>query len=187
MAQLLTDILGGTFTGATGAQGVTGTQGTSGTTGAQGATGTGSQGTTGTQGATGTQGTTGAGTQGAQGATASTASINFVIEGGGAPITAGQKGHIEVPFACTLNQWSILLDQSGSISVQIWKDSYANFPPTVADDINASPYQVTTATKNQGTLFTVSSSIAAGDILAYNVVSATTATRATISLRVAKT
>lgn len=114
---------------------------------------------------------------------ASNVSINFVIDGGGSAITNGQKGHLEIPFAVVLDRWTILLDQSGSISLEVWKDSYANFPPTNADTINTDPYTVTSATKNTGSTLGTSSTINAGDILAYNVISAATATRATIALR----
>ncbi|HLF05237.1 MAG TPA: hypothetical protein VI855_08485, partial [Dehalococcoidia bacterium] len=61
--------------------------------------------------------------------------INFIIDGGGSAITTGQKGHVEIPFPMTITGWTILADQSGSIVVDVWKDTYANFPPTVADTI----------------------------------------------------
>lgn len=118
---------------------------------------------------------------------ANSVSIVYVIDGGGSVITAGQKGHLEIPFACTIDQWTILLDQSGSIQIEVWADTYANFPPTSADSINATPYTVTTAVKAQGSTDPTNSVLTAGEILAYNVVSATTTTRATISLRAVKT
>ncbi|GAI37997.1 unnamed protein product [marine sediment metagenome] len=79
-------------------------------------------------------------------------------------------------------------DQTGSIVVDIWKDTYANFPPTDADSITASaPPTISTAQKSQdSTLAGWTTSIAAGDILAFNVDSCTTITRVTISLKVAK-
>jgi len=115
--------------------------------------------------------------------------ITFIIDGGGSAITTGQKGHLEVPFACTITQVTILADQSGSIVVDIWEDSYANFPPTDADSITASaPPTLSSAQKAQdSTLTGWTTSISAGDILAFNVDSATTVTRVTISLTVTKT
>jgi len=116
------------------------------------------------------------------------ADITFVIDGGGIAITTGQKGHIEISFACTIQQVTMLADQSGSIVVDIWKDTYANFLPTDADSITASAVPtITTATKSQDTTLTGwTTAIAAGDILAFNVDSCTTITRCTISLKVAK-
>ncbi|GAG00498.1 unnamed protein product [marine sediment metagenome] len=117
-----------------------------------------------------------------------TASLTFVIDGGGSAITTGQKGHLEIPFACTIQRVTMLADQSGSIVVDIWKDSYANFPPTDADSITASaPPTISSAQKSHdSTLTGWTKSISAGDILAFNVDSCATITLVTISLKVEK-
>ena len=114
------------------------------------------------------------------------ASLTFVIDGGGSTITTGQKGHLEIPFACTIKQVTMLADQSGSIVVDIWKDTYANFPPTDADSITASaPPTISSSQKSQdSTLTGWTKSISSGDILAFNVDSCATITRVTISLKV---
>lgn len=117
----------------------------------------------------------------------STVAINYVIDGAGSTITTGQKGYLEIPFNCILNTWSIYLDQTGSIAIQVWADTYANFPPTVADNINASAFSVTTAQKAQGSVDSANATILAGETLAFNVVSVTSATRATIALKATKT
>ena len=115
--------------------------------------------------------------------------ITFIIDGGGSAIATGQKGHLEIPFACTITGWTILADQAGSIVVDVWKDTYANFPPTVADTIAGSEKPtLSSAQKNQDlSLSTWTTAIAAGDILAFNVDSASTVTRVTISIRATKT
>jgi len=114
------------------------------------------------------------------------ASLTFIIDGGGSAITTGQKGHLEVPFACTIKQVTMLADQSGSIVVDIWKDTYDSFPPTDADSITASaPPTISSAQKSQdSTLTGWTKSISSGDILAFNVDSCSTITRVTISLKV---
>ena len=118
-----------------------------------------------------------------------TASITFVIDGGGEAITTGEKGHLEIPYACTIKQVTMQADQSGSIVVDIWKDTYANFPPTDADSITASaPPTISSAQKSQdATLAGWTKSISSGDILAFNVDSCATIQRVTISLLVEKT
>jgi len=115
--------------------------------------------------------------------------ITFIIDGGGSAIATGQKGHLEIPFACTITRVTMMADVSGSIVVDIWKDTYANFPPDNADSITAAaPPTITTAQKSQdATLTDWTTAIAAGDILAFNVDSCTTITRVTISLKVEKT
>jgi len=118
-----------------------------------------------------------------------TLTLTFIIDGGGSAITTGQKGHLEIPFACTIQAATLLADQSGSIVIDIWKDTYANFPPTVADTITASAKPtLSSAQKYQDTTLTGwTTAISAGDILAFNVDSAATVTRVTLSLKVIKT
>ena len=118
-----------------------------------------------------------------------TATITFIIDGGGSEITTGEKGHLEIPFACTIQQVTMLADQSGSIVVDIWKDTYANFPPTVADSITAAAKPTISAAQKfqDSTLTGWTTSTAAGEILAFNVDSVATITRVTISLKVVKT
>lgn len=121
------------------------------------------------------------------------AAIEYVIDGGGATITTGVKGYLEIPFACTINRSTLLADQSGSIVVNIWKTTYSAFDagsthPVVGDKITASaPPTLSTATKAQdSTLTGWTTSISAGDILAFNVDSVTTCQRVTLSLKVTK-
>lgn len=46
--------------------------------------------------------------------------IQFVISGGGAPITTGNKGWLHVPLAADIVAWRIMGDTTGSISVDIY-------------------------------------------------------------------
>lgn len=117
------------------------------------------------------------------------ATITFVIDGGGDTITTGIKGYLEIPFACTITAARALADQSGSIVVDIWKDTYANYPPADADSITASaPVTISSATKSENTTLTGwTTSISAGDILGFNVDSITTCERVTIALTVTRT
>ena len=117
-----------------------------------------------------------------------TVAFNFIIDGGGTAITTGVKGFIPIPFACTITAARLLADQSGSIVVDVWKDAYANYPPTDADSITASaPPTITTAAKSEDTTLTGwTTAIAAGDILGFNVDSVTTHERVTLELEVTK-
>ncbi len=113
--------------------------------------------------------------------------IPFVMNNGTVVLATGiQPGNLVVPFACTITEWTLLLDQSGSIVVDIWKDTYANYPPTVADTITASAKPtVTTATKGQSSTLTGwTTAIAAGDTLRFNIDSVTSALNATLILKV---
>lgn len=113
-----------------------------------------------------------------------TVTITYVIDGGGSAITTGVKGFLEIPFAVTVTGWTIVADQSGSIVVDVWAEDYANFPPTVDDTIAGSEKPtLSTAQKNQDLSLSSWTNIVAGDVLAFNVDSATTVTRVTVSIR----
>lgn len=115
-----------------------------------------------------------------------TRAITLAIDGGGSAISTGIKADIYVPYACTITAVTMLADQSGSIVVDIWKDAYANYPPTIADTITASAKPtISTATKStDSTLTGWTTSISAGDTLRFNVDSAATVTRLQLALTV---
>jgi hypothetical protein len=115
--------------------------------------------------------------------------IPFIIDGGGSTITTGVKGFIEVPVAGTIVAARALADQSGSIVVDIWKDTYTNYPPDNSDSITASaPVTISATNKSQDTTLTGwTTAVSAGDILGFNVDSITTCQRVTVSLTIRRT
>lgn len=120
--------------------------------------------------------------------------IRFDIQNGtivspGSAIVAGIVGYLRVPFACTITGVTLLADQAGSIVVDIWKDSYANYPPTVADTITAAAKPtLATAIKSQDTaLAGWTTAVAEGDILGFNVDSVVTVLRVTVELHITRT
>ena len=115
-------------------------------------------------------------------------SFGITIDGGGSAITTGVKGYVEMPYAGTITSWTILADQSGSAVIDLWKDTYANFPPTSADTITASARPtLSSAVKGQSSTLTGwTTAVAAGDIIAFNVVSASASTRITLALKITK-
>lgn len=112
--------------------------------------------------------------------------IEVVIDGGGILLTTGIKTDIEIGFAATISAWTLLADQSGSVVVNIWKDVYANYPPTVADKITASaPPTISSATNaKSSTLTGWTTSISAGDTLRFNIDSVTSIQRVTLALEI---
>lgn len=117
-----------------------------------------------------------------------TRQISFVIGDGTNVITTGRKAGIQIPFDCVITGWSIFEDTatSSSIVVDIWKDSYANFPPVVGDTIAASAKPtLSAATKAENnTLTGWTTAVTAGDFIAPNVDSVTSAKRVVVVLRV---
>jgi hypothetical protein len=117
------------------------------------------------------------------------AAIVFDIDGGGAEPDTGLRCFIQVPFSGTITAARAMADQTGSIVCDIWKDTYANFPPTNADSITASaPVTISAGVKSEDTTLSGwTTSFSAGDILACNVDSVSTITHAVIELLVTKT
>jgi hypothetical protein len=97
---------------------------------------------------------------------------------------------VSCPVAGTITKVRLLSSDaavtSGSIVVDVWKDTYANYPPTVADTITASAKPtITTATKSEdSTLTGWTTSVAAGDVFGFNVDSVTSLKRVTLELTV---
>jgi len=106
--------------------------------------------------------------------------LTIEIDGGGSEIGDNVKGWCVVPVAGDIVQWTILADQSGSITLDVWKDVIANHPPTVADEI------VGTGTKPAISTATYAwhapagwdtVRVAANDVIMVNVDSCTTITK----------
>lgn len=119
---------------------------------------------------------------------ASAGQLGITIDGGGAAITTGVKGFLRIPYDCTINSVEIVADQTGSCVVDLWVDTYANFPPTDADTITASAVPtLSAAQKSQdATLTGWTTSLTEGSYLAFNVDSAATVTRVTVIIEVTK-
>jgi hypothetical protein len=114
------------------------------------------------------------------------AGIDLIIDGGGSAIPTGFAGRVNIPFACTIVSIRLEADQTGSIKIDIWKDSYANYPPTDADTITgANEPEISSGIKDEDTTLTSwTKTLSAGDILYFNVDSASTITNCTVSLKV---
>lgn len=120
---------------------------------------------------------------------ARTKTVGFLIDDGGSVISTGLKGFISVPVAGTITAVRLLsCDASitaGAIVVDVWKDTYANYPPTVADTITAAAKPTITASNTKAedsTLTGWTTAVAAGDILGFNVDSVTSLTRVLVQL-----
>ncbi len=112
--------------------------------------------------------------------------IGFVIDGGGSAITTGQKGQLHLPWGATIQAWRVMGDQVGSIAIDILRANDA--VPTVSmigagTKPNLSANQFSEANPTGWT----STVLVSNDWIAYQVTSAATVTRATISLTVTRT
>jgi hypothetical protein len=150
----------------------------------------GPQGPVGPSGSNGTSGTSGAtgptGPMGPVGATVGT--IGITLNGNGANITTGSKGYINVPYTCTIVGWTLLSSTVSSILIDIEKSDYTTFPNTTSIVGSATPSLVSVQ-KNNATnvgLTGWTTTITAGDILEYVVLSNTGTTYCNLNLTIYK-
>lgn len=115
-------------------------------------------------------------------------SIGAIFDGGGSTLSTGFKGYVRVPFNAYIQSWEIVGNQTGSIQVDIWKSSYAAFPPTSGNTIAGSekPF-IATGVKNQdASLTTWTTGLSGGDWLAFNVNSCSGLSFASLSIQIKK-
>lgn len=118
--------------------------------------------------------------------------IEMFVDGGGSVIAAGVHGYVEVPFACTVNAWTIVSTPGGGsngINFDVWRANGA-VPTSSAQSIIGGGGIAT----GSGATYAhstpsgwVSTALAKGDILAIDVASATGCTQALLSLNVTRT
>jgi hypothetical protein len=114
-------------------------------------------------------------------ALSSTSVLGVTIDGGGSTIAAGGKGYLVVPFDCTLTNWSLVADQPGSIVMDVWKSAGI---PTLANAITASAKPTLSSSQLAVAQPTTgwTADVSAGDVIAFNVDSAATIRRATLTM-----
>jgi hypothetical protein len=110
--------------------------------------------------------------------------ITLVVDNGTLPLTTGYKAWISMPVAGTLMKWRLLADVVGSVVIDVWKDVFANYPPTVADTITAAakPTLSSALSAESSTLTGWTTTFNAGDIFAFNVDSVATIKKLSLTL-----
>ena len=115
--------------------------------------------------------------------------VGLTLDGGGSPITTGYKGATVVAFAGRIIRWCILADQTGSLVVDVWKCPFASAPPDSGDSITGSSKPTLSSQQKAegypGTLW--AADVQPGDVIAFNVESASGVQRATLCLWVSPT
>jgi len=95
------------------------------------------------------------------------------LDGQGVTVSTGQKGYFRVPYSGTITGWSIISSVAGTIVFDVWKA--AGTIPTVSNSITGSAKPTLTSSTyiNSTTLTGWTTSVNAGDIIGFNVDSAT--------------
>lgn len=117
----------------------------------------------------------------------SPACIEVQIGNGVDVISTGVACDVIVPYSMSIKKWTLISGVAGDISIDIWKDSYGNAPPTDADTIFDNPADqpiLSAAAKSMlaSAFGTRSESVLKDSILRINVDSAATVTRVTLAL-----
>lgn len=115
--------------------------------------------------------------------------LHMTCGGYGTVLPVGIIGEVQAPAGGAIVSATIMLDQSGSVSVDVRKSTYANYSATVpgsSDTITGgTPLTVTSALGlRDQTLAGWITAITAGDVIRFYLNSVTSATRMTIALAV---
>jgi hypothetical protein len=113
--------------------------------------------------------------------------VVLVVGNGTDAVTTADKAMVRLPSGIGTQQWTItgwtlvsvdstMAAVSGSCTLDLWVDTYANFPPTNADTITASAKpSLSAASKNASTTLTGwDTAIVDGDFIVLEVESSTT-------------
>lgn len=117
------------------------------------------------------------------------AALVMVVDAGDSVIAIGPSHSYEVPFPGTITGWTLLANGTGSIELDIWKSTYASYPPTVAGSIVGGNYPALVGgSKNQDSVLSAwNKTLAEGDVLRLNVRSCSGITKVTLTLHVQRT
>lgn len=121
----------------------------------------------------------------ALGTNAKAKDISFSLDGEGVAIVSGGTWYqADIPYTGTITSWSLVADQSGSIVIDVWKANAA--VPTVANTITASSLPTLSSAQSafNGSISGWTTAVSAGDVFAFHVNSASTVTKASLTLRV---
>jgi hypothetical protein len=118
-----------------------------------------------------------------------TGALGVTVDGLGGVISSGQKGYVYVPYDGIITGWSIAGDATGSCVIDVWKDSYNNFPPTSGDSITGTqkPRLTNQQVNRDLSLSSWTTTISSGDYIGFNVEpSPTGVTRVNLIINVIK-
>jgi hypothetical protein len=114
-----------------------------------------------------------------------TGSFGLTIDGAGSVITTGLKGYAVMPYNATIVGWSIVSNISGNCIVDVWKNTTI---PTSGNSITGT--EKPTLTNQQininNALTTWTTNISINDVIAFNVLSASSVSRINLIIKVIK-
>jgi hypothetical protein len=120
-----------------------------------------------------------------------TGSCGVTFDGQGGVISNGRTAYVQIPYNGTLTSWTLVAAQSGSCTITVFKNTYANYPPvTPADNIYSVQPALASAIRNQNltpTYVGSQATVAAGDWIGFTISGVTTVTWVNLSISITKT
>lgn len=115
--------------------------------------------------------------------------INCEFDGRGTYLQPGTQLDFVCDFDATITEWRILADTSGDLEIDVWKATFASFPPSSGDSITASdkPTLSSAASASDTSLTGWTTSINAGDVIRLNIDSCSGISRACLVLSITRT
>jgi len=112
-----------------------------------------------------------------------TRTVNYVIDSGSLPMQTGDKGKLTIDVTGVIENIRVLSDQTGDIVFEIEKCTFADYP-NFTSITNGARVQLTNSDKYfDDVLNNWTSTITAGEILRFNVISVNNIRRLLVSLK----
>jgi hypothetical protein len=101
--------------------------------------------------------------------------LTFAFSNGSSDLAVATQAVVSCPYTGTITGARLLSPQTAAVVIDVWKDVYANYPPTIADTITASAKPtLSAANKSDNTTLTGwTTSVTAGDVFIANIDSCT--------------
>ena len=113
-------------------------------------------------------------------------SFGITVDGAGTALTSGNKGIAIIPFACTITGWSIVADQSGSVTFGVEKAADGVIP--TVSIVASTPPSLTGAQITRSTTLTGwTTPVSTNDVIEFTITGTPSAiTRATLQIHYTK-
>jgi hypothetical protein len=115
-----------------------------------------------------------------------TGSCGVTFDGQGGTISNGKTAYVQVPYAGTITGWTLVANVAGNCTVTVFKDTYANYPPTSPTD-NIFVTQPALSGVNKLNATGLSVAVTAGDYIGFTISGVLTVSWVNLTLTINKT
>ena len=112
--------------------------------------------------------------------------IGITIDGAGSAITTGDKGSISIPYNATLNNVTMIADVSGVCIIDILKSNFSTYPTSSSICSTSKPTISGVIKSVDASLAGWDTNIQSGDILDFQVLSASSITKLNLTIGATK-